>query len=136
MNDNDKKELDNIIKLKMYEILKHYVKCRVGGCYSAIFKYLLIPYLDDINVLSAFLKSKYINEFGRQPIMKSTNGEKIYYDLYYDFLLVDSKSIKEFLAKAFPKYYNDFFENIMPNERYSFIDYKNKKVIYNDLELE
>lgn len=45
------------IKGQMLEILNHYVWCRVGECYSSIYRYLLIDYLDDSKVLDYFLKS-------------------------------------------------------------------------------
>jgi len=91
----------------MLEILNHYVWCRVGACYSSIYRYLLIDYLDDTKVLDYFLKSDKI-KYGPSPIIISNNGAIIFYDLFYDLMLVRNDRIKTYLEIEFPEYYIKF----------------------------
>lgn len=127
VNISDKLKIELFIKYKMYDILAHYVGCRVGGCFAAIFRYILIPYLEDVDVLSTLLKSHVIEDRGN--IIVSENGEKIYYSLYYDFMLVKSTNIKAYLIKTFPRYYESFIAGKIPSETFTFIDYVNQRLI-------
>ena len=126
-DDKGKSDLLTDIKAQMFEILKHYVSCRVGGCYTSILRYILIDYLEDPIVLDYFLKFKSIQQKGN--IILSITGAKIYYDLYYDLMLVKNNRIKEYLIKEFPEYYSMFQSRILPGEQYSFIDYNRNEVI-------
>lgn len=128
---DEKAKLDLLIDVKaqMFKILKHYVSCRVGGCYTSILRYILIDHLEDPIVLDYFLKSKYIQQKGN--IILSITGAKIYYDLFYDLMLVKNNHIKEYLIKEFPEYNKMFQNRILPDEQYSFIDYNRNEIVEN-----
>lgn len=128
LSGQDKEDLILEIRGQMLNILEHYVTCRIGYCYSSIFRYILIDYLEDVIVLEYFLKSNSIKD-GPLPICISKNGVKIFYDLFYDFMLVKSVSVKIFLQKEFPYYYRDFQNKLMPKEKYEFVDYVKNVII-------
>lgn len=129
--DSTEKEILLIdIKVNMLRILNHYVNCRVGACYTSILKYILIEYLSESKVLDLFLKGPQI-ELRSNAIM-SPSGSKIYYDLYYDFMLVKNHNIKEYLKKEFPEYYHKFITRVLPSEQYNFIDYNTNRIIDNE----
>lgn len=130
---SDAAEKENLlidIKANMPRILGHYVSCKVGACYSSILKYILIDYLSEPEVLDYFLKGPWIQL--RDNTIISHGGSKIYYDLYYDFMLVKSQNIKEYLRNEFPEYYHRFINRVLPSDKYIFIDYRTNQIIDNE----
>lgn len=119
------------IKGQIIKILEHYVRCRIGSCYSSIYRYILIDFLENEKALEYFLKSHSIKN-GPEPVLRSDNGARIFYDLYYDFMLVKSINIKEYLKNSFPEYFQRFNNRELPNEQYSFIDYNKNEIMVDD----
>ena len=90
-----------------------------------------VPVFENIEPIKDTRRLEIIDEcfhgFHRKAL-PVTNGEKVYYNLFYDFMLVNSDKIKEYLIRAFPKYYQDFCQNVPPSEQYSFVDYTSNKI--------
>lgn len=119
------------IKGQMLDILRHYLWCRVGACYSSIYRYIILDHLDNDQVLDYFLKSDAIKN-GPSPILTSNNGAKIFYDLFYDFMIVRSEKIRNYLQAEFPDYYCSFQNHVLPYQQYNFIDYSTNRLIESD----
>lgn len=87
---------------------------------------ILYWHLDDIDVLNSVLRSSVIDE-GKGNTIKSSNGEKIYYELYQYLRLMKSNDIRVWLASTFPSYESRYMsDNIW--FRLACIDSYNKKV--------
>ena len=87
---------------------------------------ILYWHLDDIQVLNSVLRSSVIDEEKGNTI-KSSNGEKIYYELYQYLRLMKSNDIRLWLASTFPCYESSYKSDDIWF-RLACIDSYNKKV--------
>ena len=103
--------LIGLVKKHMEEYLQHFIECDYRPCYWIIYKSILIPHLDDVNVVKKVLKSdaiilkdsphsEYTVHVEPLEIRESpapTECMKLYPELYYHLKDVESKEVKLFI---------------------------------------
>ena len=103
--------LIDLLKEHMEAYLSHFIECEYRPCYWTIYKSILIPYLDDIDVVKKVLKSdviilkdsphsEYIVHVEPLEIRESPSPKecmKLYPDLYYHLKDVESEEVKSFI---------------------------------------
>ena len=70
----------------------------------------------------------------KKTIISSKDGAKIYYDLFYDFILIDNTEVKNYLQNSFPEYFEKFINKELPEEQFTFIDYEKQEIILYNIE--
>jgi len=100
------------IKHNMGNYLAHFIECKWGAHYNALYNDFIINFLDDINLLKIVLKSDIIKE--RDNTTTSKNGYKMFWELYCHLKKVTfNKDISNFLKSEFPgfhlRHYTEWF---------------------------
>ena len=90
-------------------ILEHFVKCDWTGCCHGVFLKIIKPYLDDVDVVRAFLLSQCIREAG--DTARGRAGELIFYDLFKYLMNVNSDAVHRYLRDTFPGFAARFDQN-------------------------
>lgn len=115
-NDREVKLLATAARFGIAKHLIHFITCKWGTCYNSLFKFLIIPYLDDINSLKIVLSSNMIIPSKGNAVI-SKNGYKIFWDLYEHLMRVRSQTIRGFLRVEFPDLYKQYYKNIQEKFR-------------------
>ena len=87
---------------------------------------ILYWHLDDVDVLNSVLSSSVIAEEKGNTI-KSSNGEKMFYELYKYLRLLKSNDVRVWLASSFPSYESTYLSDNI-RFRFACIDSYHKKV--------
>ncbi|MBD3166384.1 hypothetical protein GF324_07290 [bacterium] len=69
------------IRIFMPQILYHFIECTWFACYYRIYENVIVPYLDDVEVLAYVLNTNVVREDTGAWIGKT--GGKMYSELYY-----------------------------------------------------
>ena len=86
-------------KVFMPQILLHFIECGRFSCYNSILANVLIPYLDNVDIVDYVLKSPIVNPATDVVIGKS--GAKIYAELRYRLNQVSSCKVRQYLTENF-----------------------------------
>ena len=89
---------DTLIKLvkdNMEEYLRHFIDCYWGTCYNTLYRSVIKPHLDDVQIVENVLKSDLIEL--RENTLISKDGVKLYYDLYLHLYNVKSNKVREYV---------------------------------------
>jgi hypothetical protein len=101
-SDSEREEIVAEIKVQMIHILNHFIECTWGAHFNTMFEMLIKPYLTDPNTLDYVLRSEIINE-EKENVILGITGAKIYPELNYYLLNVDSVEVKKYLLKEFQR---------------------------------
>ena len=111
---------DTLIKLvkdNMEEYLRHFIDCNWGACYNTLYRSVIKPHLDDIEVVKKVLKSdviilkdsphsEYIVHVEPLAIRESPNPEecmKLYPQLYYHLKDVECEEVKSYIENLWSR---------------------------------
>jgi hypothetical protein len=99
------------IKHNMGNYLAHFIECKWGAHYNALYNDFILNFLDDLNLLKIVLKSDIIKE--KDNITISKNGYKMFWDLYCHLKRINIANFRNFLISEFPelhrRHYNEWF---------------------------
>tara|TARA_B100000315_G_scaffold222710_1_gene226927 strand:+ start:53 stop:475 length:423 start_codon:yes stop_codon:yes gene_type:complete len=95
--------LIDLLKEHMEAYLSHFIECEYRPCYWTIYKSILIPFLDDIDVVKKVLKSDVIKEKDKDDVYIDTDGVKMYFDLYLHLCKVQDKKVKIYVEETWIK---------------------------------
>jgi len=92
------------IKYNMGNYLAHFIECKWGAHYNALYNDFILNFLDDLNLLKIVLKSDIIKE--KDNITTSKNGYKMFWELYCHLRKITfNKDISNFLKTEFPSFH-------------------------------
>ena len=86
-------------KVFMSQILLHFIECGRFPCYNSILTNVLMPHLDNVDVLDYVLKSPIVHPAGDVVIGKS--GATIYAELRHRLNQVISAKVRQYIAENF-----------------------------------
>jgi len=99
------------IKHNMGNYLAHFIECKWGAHYNALYNDFILSFLDDLNLLKIVLKSDIIKE--KDNITISKNGYKMFWDLYCHLKRINNVNFRNFLISEFPelhrRHYDEWF---------------------------
>jgi len=109
--DQEYKLVVTAIKYNMGNYLAHFIECKWGAHYNALYNDFILNFLDDLNLLKIVLKSDIIKE--KDNITTSKNGYKMFWDLYCHLKRINIANFRNFLISEFPelhrRHYNEWF---------------------------
>ena len=111
-NDDDRVGLiATAIKYNIGDYLSHFIECTWGAHCNSIYKDFILLHLKDLHVLKKVLSSDAIKE-GKDNIIVSKNGYKMFWELYEYLIRVNHAEIRSFLRTEFPKYWREWYKKI------------------------
>ena len=111
-NIHQSKEAINTIKILMPDLIVHILVCTMGGHQSLIIREMIVPYLDDVEILKFVLKHSDSN--GDKRLYKGylkNDRYKMNDFLHLVLLKVKSKEIHKFIINEFGKHESDDLGN-------------------------
>ena len=119
------KDAINTIKILMPDLIVHILGCTWGGHQSLIIREMIVPYLDDLNILKFVLKHSDSN--GDKRLYKGyLNNDKYKMNdfLHMVLLKVKNKEIHEFIINEFGEHESDDLGN--------HLDWESKHLVKNN----
>lgn len=108
-NERITKLLITAVRYNMAKYLAHFITCDWGAHYNTLFNDFIIKHLNDLNALKIVLRSDII-EPGNS--ITSTNGYKMFWELYGRLITIPDKPVQSFLRLEFPAYYKQYYQQI------------------------
>jgi hypothetical protein len=91
-------------QVQMEEALRHFIWCNLHYVISFVY---IREYFDNPVLLKQILKSDVIHEYKNNTII-GDDGARIFYDLFFWLMNVNSIKVRNYLVENFPQYWDQY----------------------------
>tara|TARA_B100002051_G_C16677273_1_gene607766 strand:- start:705 stop:1241 length:537 start_codon:yes stop_codon:yes gene_type:complete len=94
---DDSENYINAIKIRMPDIITHFIDCSWGAHYMFLYREMIYPHLNNVDILKFVLKySSVISDEYNNP-----NGYKMFRDLHSSLMTIKDEKINNFIVEEF-----------------------------------